>query len=675
MIDRRRLLIGLVVAAAYIASGRIGLSLAFVNESTTAIWPPAGIAVAALLLLGSRVWPAVAIGAFAVNMLTSQHLAGSFVIAAGNTAEALAAAWLARRFARGRDAFGNTGDILRFVAGSALGATTIAASVGTGALVSLGLAMPGDAGSVWLTWWLGDAAGIVMFTPLIVSWASPGRAPWTRARAVEALVLLAAVTLTAWVVFQGPIGARHLQLQFFTIPLLLWAAFRFGGRETATCAALVSVFAIRGTSDGLGPFAGGSPNQSLLIVQGFIGVITMVMLAVAAEVSNRWRAERDMRALNEALEERVAARTEELTRVRDRLVEAQQVARIGSWEWDVATGDVWWSSELYSLYGVPVDAPVTYGTFLGLVHPEDRTQVEAVVATSVESGEPFAFDHRIVRPDGAVRVLHGNGRAVRDQAGRVVRMVGTGHDITAEAASRAKDQFLAVLSHELRTPLNVALGWTHLLRDDPGLESRARRIVDTVHRNLQLLTRLVSDIMDVSRIAAGALTLDVRPVDLGDLAHAAVETVRRDAAARSITVRTEISPSLPAIRGDGDRLQQVIWNLLSNAVKFARPGGQITLRASPDDDAVRIVVEDDGPGIAPEFLPHVFEQFRQGDSSMTREHGGLGLGLAIARRLVQLHGGTIAAANREQGGAVFTVRLPVETSGVIYEETPTPDSQ
>jgi PAS domain S-box-containing protein len=675
----RRILTLAGVAAAYFAAGKLGLSLAYVNESTTAVWPPAGIAVASLLLFGIGIWPAIAAGALAVNLTTSGSLVASLFIAAGNTGEAVAAWWLVTRFAHGRAAFERTPDIALFSILAALVATTIAATLGTGALVAGGLAARADAPSIWLTWWLGDATGVLLVTPLILLWAAPGRRPWTAARAAEALVLAGAVAAAVAMLFGNTtIGARNLQAEVVVIPLLLWAAFRFGARETATAAAIVSLFAVPGTLAGFGPFARQSPNDSLLILQGFLAVITLVMLSVAAEVSARARLEGEMRAMNEALEQRVAARTEEVTRGHDRLAEAQRVAHVGSWEWDVAGGTLWWSDELYRIYGVDPAAPMTYDAYLARVHPDDRDAIRAAVARAADTGGSFSFDHKVIRPDGGVRILHGEGQVITGADGRAVRMMGTGHDITervageeqrallkiaeaarqdAEAASRAKDQFLATLAHELRTPLNVALGWTQLLRREPMPEPAVRR-VETIGRNLEMLGRLVSDIFDVARVTTGALPLAIDDVEMTSVVRGAVDTVRETASARRVTVETLVASPLPPLRGDSQRLQQVLWNLLSNAVKFAPDDGRVSLSVRSEGAAVEVTVEDNGPGIEPAFLPHVFEQFRQGDSSMTRRHGGLGLGLSIARHLVELHGGQITATNRPQGGAVFTVRLP-----------------
>jgi PAS domain S-box-containing protein len=671
------------VAAAYFLAGRIGLSLAYVNESASAVWPPAGIAVAALLILGLRVWPAVAAGAFLVNITTSGNLIASAAIAAGNTAEGVTAAWLVFRFAGGRRVFERTADILRFTALAALAPAAIAATVGTLALIGTGLAPAANAAFIWFTWWAGDAGGILVVTPLVVLWAAPGREPWTTVRLVEGAALAACMLTAAAVIFgESQVSARHLPVQFVTIPLLLWAAFRFGSRETATAAATLSVFVIYGTVGGYGPFVRDSPNESLLLALGFAAVITVVMLSVAAEVTARVRSEAEIRTLNQALEARVEARTAELARVHGHLLEAQQTAHIGSWEWDVRSNELWWSDELVRIYGMAGGAPPTYEAFLARVHPDDREIVEGSVRRALADGQPFSFDHRIVRPDGAIRVLHAVGRVVTDADGRVARMVGTGHDVTgqraaaeqraelmmeqaarreAERASLAKDQFLATLSHELRTPLNVALGSAHRLRQ--GGEGNAAGAVEKLYRNLQMLSRLVSDILDVSRITAGSYALDIAPVDFTALVEAAIDSMRDAAVRRGIAIQARLSP-VPPLQADARRLEQVVSNLLANAVKFAPDSGRVTVSLDVDDGAAQLTVADNGPGIPEAFLPHVFEEFRQADPSITRTHGGLGLGLAIASRLVTLHGGTITAANRLEGGAIFTVRLPVETPSV-----------
>ena len=224
----------------------------------------------------------------------------------------------------------------------------------------------------------------------------------------------------------------------------------------------------------------------------------------------------------------------------------------------------------------------------------------------------------------------------------------------AEEANRLKDEFLATLSHELRSPLNAIVAWSHILRE-PGLDpATASRAVQAIDRNARAQTQLVADILDVSRIVTGKFHMSLGPVRLSDVIESAADTVRPAARARDIRLELAIDPAAGPVSGDASRLQQVIWNLLSNAVKFAPAGGRVQVRLEDAGSCVELSVTDDGPGIDPAFLPYVFDRFRQADSSSTRRHAGLGLGLAIVRHLVELHGGTVEARNREDrpGAAV-----------------------
>lgn len=230
----------------------------------------------------------------------------------------------------------------------------------------------------------------------------------------------------------------------------------------------------------------------------------------------------------------------------------------------------------------------------------------------------------------------------------------------AEEASHAKDEFLAVVSHELRTPLNSMLGWIHMLKHDSLPPERRARAMETIERNARAQNHLVEDLLDVSRIVSGKLRLDVQPVDLPLVIERAMETVRPAAVAKSITIKTILDSTASPVSGDHHRLQQVVWNLLSNAVKFSDKGSSVQLVLQRLDSTVEIVVSDRGHGIDPTFLPHVFERFRQADSSTTRKGGGLGLGLAIVRNLVELHGGSVRAESDGLGkGSRFVVRLPI----------------
>ncbi|MCM3904048.1 MAG: PAS domain S-box protein [Pyrinomonadaceae bacterium] len=232
----------------------------------------------------------------------------------------------------------------------------------------------------------------------------------------------------------------------------------------------------------------------------------------------------------------------------------------------------------------------------------------------------------------------------------------------AEKANRLKDEFLATLSHELRTPLNAVIGWSRMLRSGRLDKESAAHAVEVIERNAWSQKQIIEDILDVSRVITGKLHLNLGPVDLVAVVDAALDAVRPALEAKAIKIETIIDAGLRIVQGDADRLQQVVWNLLSNAAKFTPSGGRVGVRLSHNNAHVQIQVSDSGPGIDPAFLPHVFERFRQADGTTTRTYGGLGLGLAIVRHLVELHGGIITAQNRADGpGAIFTVRLRLPT--------------
>jgi PAS domain S-box-containing protein len=284
-------------------------------------------------------------------------------------------------------------------------------------------------------------------------------------------------------------------------------------------------------------------------------------------------------------------------------------------------------------------------------HADGREFPVELSITPVPGDEPPSFT-------GFVRDLTARVQAERERELLLQRESTARRE--AETANRAKDEFLATLSHELRTPLNAIVGWTRMLLDGTMDERSTRRALQVIDRNAHLQVQLVADILDVSRIITGGLKLDVRPVDLGSVIGAALDSVRPAADAKKIRIRSRLAPSAQLTEGDPQRLQQIVWNLLANAVKFTPPGGVVDVELrDAGNDGVQIRIADDGAGIDAGFLPHVFERFRQADGSVSREHGGLGLGLAIVRHLVELHGGTVRAESPGLGkGTTFTVTLP-----------------
>lgn len=384
------------------------------------------------------------------------------------------------------------------------------------------------------------------------------------------------------------------------------------------------------------------------------------------------------RELREAVSRAKHRRAEQQVQLQQMLLDQVQAAVAAA---DLDYRVIFWNRYCEQLYGWTREEAMRRDCHELFVLPERRQLLEDTLRR-VRAGEMIDAEAPVRRKDGTVIPIRVNISPLRDAAGQIVGYIGIAVDITeskrneedrarllerekvareeAEAASRAKDQFLAVVSHELRTPLNAMLGWIYLLRTgrlDPATHVRA---LETIERNTRLQAQLIEDLLDVSRIIAGKLRLNVRPADISSVIVAAIESLRLAAEAKGIEYRFIPDPSVGIVRCDPDRMQQVIWNLLSNAIKFTPRGGEVEIRLERRNEYAVIVVRDTGQGISPEFLPYVFDRFRQADSTATRVHGGIGLGLSIVRHLVELHGGTVKAESAGPGqGSCFTVQLPL----------------
>ncbi len=363
---------------------------------------------------------------------------------------------------------------------------------------------------------------------------------------------------------------------------------------------------------------------------------------------------------------------EQARRSEERLRFALDAASMGTWDWDLTTDSVRWSDNLPLIHGLP---PGTFdGTFASYereIHPEDRKRVFASIQRALNEGVPHDVEYRLLAPDGTVRWCLGKGR-VEYRDGRPVAMSGVCMMVTrrkeaelarlaaAEESSRLKDEFLATLSHELRTPLNAVLGWVQMLQGGDLSAVPVQQAIDVIGRNARLQAQLIEDILDVSRIISGKLDIEREPVAVPTLIDTVVSGVSLAAEAKRIALACRVAGELPPIEGDPKRLHQILSNVLANAVKFTPEGGSVALECCARGSWVEIEIRDSGVGIAPDFLPYVFDRFRQADSRPTRDHGGLGLGLAIARHLVEQHGGTITAHSDGLGtGTVVSIRLPV----------------
>jgi PAS domain S-box-containing protein len=335
------------------------------------------------------------------------------------------------------------------------------------------------------------------------------------------------------------------------------------------------------------------------------------------------------------------------------------------------------------LHLLEIDDPASFlnAEWIGLWQGEDRENAKAAIAAA-KIGNVGQFQGYCPTTKGKLKWWDVIVTSVRNASGIIAQLLVVSRDITkqkqteaereqlllreqaareqAQTANRIKDEFLAVLSHELRSPLNPILGWSKLLRNGTLNAAKTAIALETIERNAKLQAQLIEDLLDVSRILSGKLNLQMAPVNLASTIEAAIETVRLAAEAKSIEIQRVFDPNIVQVLGDSARLQQVFWNLLTNAVKFSSAGGQVEIRLECKDLQAQITVSDTGKGINPDFLPYVFESFRQADATTTRKFGGLGLGLAIVRHLVELHGGTVQVDSPGEGqGAIFNVRFPL----------------
>ncbi|MEH1834392.1 MAG: ATP-binding protein [Nostoc sp.] len=421
------------------------------------------------------------------------------------------------------------------------------------------------------------------------------------------------------------------------------------------------------------------------------------------QITERLRVEKELRKYQNHLEEMVTIRTNEITNTNEQLqqeiLERQRILEILRqseeryrylaeaipqlvWTTD-ANGECDFFNQNWCEYtGLTFEQSLGSG-WLAALHPDDVQSADEVWSNAVKNSTIYNNEYRFKRAfDNSYRWQLARGLPLKDEQGLVVKWFGTCTDIheqkqileerahlleleqvaraKAETANRIKDEFLAVLSHELRTPLSAILGWSKLLQTRTFDQAKTSEALATIERNATLQVQLIEDLLDISRILQGKLTLNITKINLESTVLSALETMHLAAETKLIQVNTAFEPQVGQVIGDSTRLQQVVWNLLSNAVKFTPKGGTVEVRLEQADGYAQIIVSDTGKGISAEFLPYVFDYFRQADSTSTRNFGGLGLGLAIVRNIIEMHGGIVKADSHGEGkGAIFTVSLPL----------------
>jgi PAS domain S-box-containing protein len=651
----------LLFIAVYFAAGRFGLSLAFVHANATAVWPPTGLALGALLLWGYRLWPAVFAGALLVNMAT-QFSWVLVAIATGNTLEALCGAWLVHRFANGPDVFQRPRDIFRYVLLAGLLSTVVSATFGVTSLCVAGSAQWNDYGVIWATWWLGDLVSNLTVAPFLVIWLRGGIPQLKRRRVIEAGILFLLLGFIALIVFFGrmTLGLQNLPLAYVIIPVLVWAAFRFGRRGAMTFAILVSGIALSATMQGSGPFALGNPHQSLLVLQGFIGTMALSSLVLAAVV-------RESNKTHEALRE---------SESRFRLLADNAPVLI--WV-NNAEGCQFVNKAYQEFFGVPESRLLGYG-WADFVHPEDRQSYIESYQRAVAADAPLHAEFRARRADGEYRWLLSSGIRRTPPGEEFGGYVGSSTDITEmvvarETLARSRDEleklveertatlrqtvaeleaFSYSLSHDMRAPIRAIGSFSEIALAEFGAKvgPPATDYLARVIRAATRLDRLIQDVLAFSGL--GRQEFEIKTIDVGVLLHEIVSE-RPELQPPNAEVSI-VAPILP-MRAHEASLMQCLTNLLDNAVKFVAPGVKPMVRVYSQSGGanVRLVVEDNGIGIDAAAQSRLFQMFYRGHRG--DEYIGTGLGLAIVRKAAERMGGTAGVESAPGKGSRFWVEL------------------
>ncbi len=698
----------IAVALAYLLTAKLGLLLALDQTNASPVWPPAGIALAACLAIGFRIWPGIFLGAFLSNIIvlavpfsSLPAIVLSLATAAGNTLEALVGAFLVSRFISATRPFDRTLDTLRFILLAAVASPVISATIGSAGFCIYSSDWS-HFGRMWLTWWLGDAVGVLVFAPLLLTWEKRDMFRENRRQTAEAAALLVLLLLAEGVIF--PLNAP---LEYLIFPVLFWTAFRFGQFETAVTVTLVMVTFLLWTVNGFGPFAAHPINKALLFLQSYLGVASASTLLLSSLVNSRKQAEERLREYRDNLEAVVAQRTAELQKTNERLsgeIEERTKAQQLLMERESQYRDLAESANSVILRWLP-DGRITFfnrfaqqffgyseeeiinRNFLGTLVPAEDSEghdLSSLAADIVAHPENYARnENENIRKNGERVWVAWTNKAIPGADGKVAEILSIGVDITqlvhterelrltldelavakerAEAADHLKSAFLATMSHELRTPLNSIIGFTGVLLQGLGgpINEEQAKQLGMVKSSATHLLSLISDVLDISKIEAGQLTVTVAPVEMKALIFKVVQSVRPLAEKKGLDLELDMAEDVGSASADERRVEQILLNLLSNAIKFTEQGS-VSVRCCREAASCVTSVTDSGIGIKADDLERLFQPFHQIDTGLSRKYEGTGLGLSICKKTVELMGGSIRVESSPGKGSTFAFTLPLE---------------
>jgi PAS domain S-box-containing protein len=652
-----------LLGAVYYAAALLGLHYASIGQSISLVWPPTGIAIAALTMLGYRYWPGIAAGAFLANAATPVPLVVAAGIAAGNTLEALLAARLLRGRAEARPHLEDFRHVRRLVLAAAPAGALCSALIGCASLWLGGVLQTPAVPRAIAVWWTGDLLGALVVAPVFVTWATSAHVQENARRLLE-VVLLCVGTAIAAELGLGRVLSRAFSTEvnytYLLFPFVIWAALRFGARGASLMTLIVAILAVARTVQGGSPFVSDTSMGTLFALDCYLVAMAVTGLVLSAAV--RWERQEATSAL---------AQSEE------RLRRALDAARMGIWFWSVETNTLTWDENLRRLYGLgPADQISTYQDFLRRVHPEDRAWVEETVHKALHDTKDLDYEFRIVLPDGRVRWIADQGEIRRDDQGRPLYLAGICADVTERRAAEERlrqahrmesvGRLAGGVAHEANNQMSVVLGASDFLLRMTDLPEAVRTEVEFMQKAAERTAAVTSQLLAFSR----RQVLKPELIDLTALVKG-WEPVLRRIMGEDVGVEVRLSPETGLVRADPGQLEQVLLNLALNARDAMPRGGRITVETGrtelsseyarakqgiaiePGDYAV-LAVSDKGHGMERETLSHIFEPF-----FTTKSMGqGTGLGLSTVYGIVKQSNGYVWAYSEPGHGSVFKIYLP-----------------
>ncbi len=632
-----------------------------VGGFATFVWPPTGIALTALLLFGTKLWPGIWLAAFCVNLQMGASTWVAATIGIGNTLEAVFAVLWLQKYVGFHRTFDRLRDVLGFVSFAAFLSTTVNATIGVTALC-IGKTIPWEQyQTTWFAWWLGDIMGDLIVAPMLLLWIAPMKLKQTLWTYTEALSLGICTVFVGLISFGG-VGVKVVR-PYFLFPPLIWACIRFGQKGSVLTVFLIATLAIWFTAIGQGPFASTQLREGLSYLDMFLVVLSVTGLVLASIVT-QWN----------QTHQKLVLEIEERKRQEARIRESEARFRLMA---DAAPVMIWISGtdKLYNYFnktwlafrGRTFEEELGNGWAQGL-HPVDLERCLDTYSRSFDSRKDFKMEYRLKRCDGGFRFLdHGTPRYAPD--GTFQGYIGSCIDIddrkkiekALNEAIGVRDEFLSVASHELRTPLTAMQFQIEIL--DRIFHKRAGDLAQTVDRSvivqgllqqIRRFSKLINDMFDVSRITAGQFRLDLEDIDFSSIVKEVCDRHKEESRNAGCEIKLEIDEN-PTGRCDRTRLDQIVTNLLSNALKFG-PGQPIEIKVGQNSASISLSVKDHGIGISSEHQKNLFKRFKQ--FAPKQNYHGLGLGLWIVHKIVKGLGGEIVVESQPGKGSIFKVILP-----------------